>query len=346
MNSILITGGSGFFGRILSRWLAERGFQCTNIDLLVHNEQDTPNIRHVQIDVTDAVQVNRVFKNHHFDAVIHCAAMLPLSDTSKTSLWKTNVQGTCNIAQAAADHAVKKLVFTSTSCLWGQPMGRPVTEADTPHPVDIYGESKWEAEKCLEQFRGRFDYVILRIPLIVDAGRMGLLAILFEFIEEGRSVWVVGRGRNRYHFVLASDLAHACECSLNYHGSGVFNVGSDDVKPMREVYQSVIQQANSSSQVRSLPRSLTLVAMRLCYMLGISPLGAYHRRLIADDFIFDTTHIKNTLGWAPTATNEQMLFRAYEYYLAHRHVIHNLHSNSTTCQPAKMGIIRLLKWIS
>ena len=206
MNSILITGGSGFFGRILSRWLAERGFQCTNIDLLVHNEQDTPNIRHVQIDVTDAVQVNRVFKNHHFDAVIHCAAMLPLSDTSKTSLWKTNVQGTCNIAQAAADHAVKKLVFTSTSCLWGQPMGRPVTEADTPHPVDIYGESKWEAEKCLEQFRGRFDYVILRIPLIVDAGRMGLLAILFEFIEEGRSVWVVGRGRNRYHFVLASTI--------------------------------------------------------------------------------------------------------------------------------------------
>ena len=71
--------------------------------------------------------------------------MLPLSDTSKTSLWKTNVQGTCNIAQAVADHAVKKLVFTSTSCLWGQPMGRPVTEADTPHPVDIYGESKWEA---------------------------------------------------------------------------------------------------------------------------------------------------------------------------------------------------------
>jgi hypothetical protein len=98
--------------------------------------------------------------------------------------------------------------------------------------------------------------------------------------------------------------------------------------------------------VRSLPKAPTLALMRLAHTFGVSPLGPYHYRMIAEDFIFDTTHIRRQLNWAPTLTNEQMLIRAYKYYASRRAEIHARRDVSAHSQAAEMGIIRLLKWIS
>jgi dTDP-D-glucose 4,6-dehydratase len=68
--------------------------------------------------------------------------------------------------------------------------------------------------------------------------------------------------------------------------------------------------------------------------------------MIAEDFSFDTTRIKTRLGWKPTLTNEQMLWRAYQYYSENRSEIENRRDVSAHRQPAKMGVIRLLKWMS
>jgi hypothetical protein len=86
--------------------------------------------------------------------------------------------------------------------------------------------------------------------------------------------------------------------------------------------------------------------MKLAHKLGISPLGPYHYRMIAEDFIFDTTRIRERLGWKPTVTNQQMMTEAYRYYSAQRKQIHARKDVSAHSKPAEMGIIRLLKWIS
>ncbi len=75
--------------------------------------------------------------------------------------------------------------------------------------------------------------IILRCPTIIDSGRLGLLAILFEFIQDGKKVWVVGGGANRYQFIYAQDLATACLLAMNYPHSDIFHIGSDDVKSLR-----------------------------------------------------------------------------------------------------------------
>ena len=75
---------------------------------------------------------------------------------------------------------------------------------------------------------------------------MGLLSILFEFIDEGRKVWVVGGGRNRYQFIYAQDLASACIAAAEFPGSEIFNIGSDDVTPFRDVYGHVISKAGTA----------------------------------------------------------------------------------------------------
>ena len=272
--------------------------------------------------------------------------MLAHGSMDEKLLWSSNVDGTRNIAEACRSFGVPTLVFTSTNCLWGSNLGRPVAEDEPPQPIEIYGRSKLAAEEALADYRNDLNVIILRCPTIIDSGRLGLLAILFEFIQDGKKVWVVGGGANRYQFIYAQDLATACLQAMNYPHSDIFHIGSDDVKPLRAVYDAVITEAKSKSRVASLPKGPAVAAMKLAHKLGISPLGPYHYQMIAEDFIFDTAKIKAKLGWRPTLTNEQMLVRAYQYYAAQRAEIHARRDVSAHSKPASMGVIRLLKWIS
>lgn len=345
MPHILVTGGSGFFGGVLKRRLLAEGFTCVNFDLLPDTDR-LPGLKSIQGDLRDAPLLEKVFRENRFDAVVHCAAMLAHGKIDRSQLWTSNVDGTVNLAKACRDSGVKKLVFISTNCLWASNLGHPVKEDETPNPIEIYGQSKLAAEKALAKFTGGMDIVTLRCPTIIDSGRLGLLAILYEFMNDGNTIWVVGKGDNRYQFIYAQDLATACIHALDFKGSGTFHVGSDNVKTLREVYEAVIRNAGSRSRVRSLPKGATLAAMKLAHRLKVSPLGPYHYRMIAEDFLFDTTKAQTLLGWKPTLTNEEMLTRAYQYYAERKDEIHARTDASAHSKPAAMGAIRLLKWLS
>jgi nucleoside-diphosphate-sugar epimerase len=212
--------------------------------------------------------------------------------------------------------------------------------------VELYGRSKLAGERVLADYTSDFDVTILRCPTIISGGRLGLLAILFEFIQEGKTVWVVGSGSNRYQFIYAQDLVNACIMATKTSGSDTFHVGSDNVQSLRRVYEAVIEHADSPSRVRSLPKGPTLAAMHLAHVLRISPLGPYHYKMIAEDFLFDTSKIKERLGWHPTLTNAEMLIEAYDYYAQRRAEIESRQDVSAHRRAAPMGIIRLVKWIS
>ncbi|HEX5233865.1 MAG TPA: NAD-dependent epimerase/dehydratase family protein [Silvibacterium sp.] len=345
MSSILITGGSGFFGGILKRRLLADGFSCINIDLVPDSDRD-PQLISIKGDLRDKNLLATLFREHSISTVMHCAALLAHGSVDEKDLWTSNVDGTRNLVDACRQSGVRKLVFISSNCLWASNLGRPVREDDPPAPIETYGRSKLAGEQLLADYTDALQIVILRCPTIIDSGRLGLLAILFEFIQEGKKIWVVGDGSNRYQFVYAQDLATACILSMRYDGSGVFHVGSDHVRPLREIYQAVIDAAHSRSHVASLPKGPAISAMRLAHTLRISPLGPYHYRMIAEDFSFDTTKIRDTLGWRPTLSNEEMLIRAYSYYAQQRQEIHERKNVSAHSMPAAMGAIRLLKWLS
>jgi nucleoside-diphosphate-sugar epimerase len=345
MKKALITGGSGFFGSILERRLIEENFSVMNIDLV---KDDFSHEKHtvIQGDIRDKLLLKKVFEENSFDCVFHCAAILAHAVKDKQFLWESNVEGTRNIVEMAAKYNVKQLVFTSSNCLWAENFHRPVREDDIPNPVEIYGKSKLEGEEILLSYRDRVNSVIIRCPTIMDAGRLGLLGILFEFIDEGRKVWTVGGGHNVYQFIYAQDLADACIKASTYQHTDIFNIGSDNVKSFRDVYQYVIDKAGTKARVASLPKKLSIFGMKLAYALQISPLGPYQYKMIAEDFVFDTTKIKERLGWQPTMLNEDMLYRAYQYYHDNIKGIKERKGVSAHKQTAKMGVIRLLKWLS
>lgn len=345
MAKYLVTGGSGFFGGILKNRLLADGHEVVNVDL-VPDPVRHPALTSIEGDIRDEAAMKSLFAAHRFDAVFHIAAMLAHGKMDRDLLWTSNVDGTGVLSRCARGAGVKKLVFTSTNCLWASSLGHPVREDDPPAPAEVYGESKLAGEKVLGEFSRDLDVVIIRCPTIIDSGRLGLLAILFEFIREGKTVWVVGSGGNRYQFIHAGDLAEACVQSLGYAGSATFHVGSDNVPTLRECYEAVIREAGTRSRVRSLPKGPALAAMRLAHVLRISPLGPYHYRMIAEDFTFDTSRIRSALGWRPTVTNGEMLSAAYRYYAENRDEINARTNVSAHSRAAEMGILRLLKWIS
>jgi nucleoside-diphosphate-sugar epimerase len=280
------------------------------------------------------------------EAVFHCAALLAHEVSSPKELWSSNVDGARILAEAVAAARIPVVVYTSSNCLWGTEFPRAVKEEDEPAPVELYGKSKWEAEKILQQFHRDFATVTIRCPTIIDEGRLGLLSILFEFIAEGRKVWVVGKGTNRYQFIYAADLIDGMLRSWRSARAATYGIGSDEVRPMRDVYRYVIEKASSGSRVASLPQKPAIFAMKAAHNLKVSPLGPYHFGMIASDFMFDTSKIKSDLAWRPTLSNHEMLWRAYNYYLSHREEIGARTSVSAHRKPAQMGIIRILKWLS
>jgi UDP-glucose 4-epimerase len=344
MQTVLITGGAGFFGGILARMLLDLGYRCVSLDLYPH-DYCHPNLTPLKVDIQDRTLLNSAFDEYQIDVVFHCAAIMAHGKEGHAFLWSTNVGGTRNIAELARQKGVRRVVFISTNCLWTENLHRPIREDDAPAPVEIYGKSKLEGERILQEYNDAFVVNVLRCPAIIDSGRLGLFAILFEFMDEGRRIWTVGRGDNRYQFVYGRDAADACIRLLN-SGPGTFHVGADHTKPLRDIYQYVIDHAGSSSRIASLPKGPALFAMKAAYKLGISPLPSYFYKMIAEDFEFDNSKAKRALGWRPTLTNEEMLLEAYLYYRENKAAIHTRRKASAHRQATKMGVIRLLKIIS
>ncbi len=345
MANYLITGGSGFLGTLLVNRLLDDGHHVTSIDLLPSTLHH-PSLDAVVGDIRDGALLDTLFARSRPAAVFHCAALLAHEVPNEAELWSSNVEGTRSLAEATVRAGVDRLVYVSSNCLWGTGFDRPVTEADAPEPCEIYGRSKWEGELILADYADRFATTSIRCPTIIDEGRLGLLAILFEFIADGKRVWTVGQGDNRYQFIYAADLIDAMLRAADRRVAGVFGIGSDNVTTMRETFAHVIAMAGSGSRTAALPKGPTIAAMKIAHHLGISPLGPYHYRMIASSFVFDTSAIKAALDWTPTLSNADMLWHAYRFYQANRQEIAARSDVSAHRQAASMGVIRMLKWVS
>ena len=343
MACYLITGGAGFFGSILKQYFLEKGDSCVSIDL----EPDS--YKHklftaYQGDINDSALMDEIFSQYKFDAIFHCAALLAHVKKDLKHLWHSNVDGTKNVCEFALKYDVKKIIFISSNCLWAENFDKPVAETETPNPIEIYGKSKLECERILFSYKDKINSVIFRSPTIMDEGRLGLLGILFEFIDENRKLPMVGDGKNHYQFIYAKDLAKAFELALKVNYTDIFNIGSDDVKTFNEVYEYVISHSGSKSRLLHFPKLPMILAMKICFWLGISPLGPYQYKMIASSFVFDTNKIKEKLGFKPTLKNEEMLLRAYDFYHKNKQEILNRKDVSAHNSVAKMGVIKILKW--
>jgi nucleoside-diphosphate-sugar epimerase len=180
--TVLVTGGSGYFGSILADLALARGDRVRVFDLNPpepRTGEGAARLEHVVGDVRDLDALQRASRGA--DVVLNNVAQVPLAK-DRDLFWSVNVTGTANVLLAARDQAVAKVVHTSSSAIFGVPEANPVTE-DTPgRPLEAYGRAKLEAEHlCHDAAAGGLDVTIVRPRTILGHGRLGIIAVLFEF---------------------------------------------------------------------------------------------------------------------------------------------------------------------
>ncbi len=338
----LVTGGSGYFGDLLTRRLLERDYFVRILD--VNLPADTyPGTEVVQADIRDRDAVLSACEG--IDVVFHNAAQVAIA-INKALLWSVNRDGTKNLLESCLRHAVKKVIYTSSSAVFGIPKTNPVTEEASPAPVEEYGRAKLAGEAlCQESERKGLDVSIVRPCTIMGHGRLGIFQILFEWIYQGKNIPVLGDGQNTYQFVHADDLAEACIQASTRKGADAFNCGTDRFGTMREALEHLCNYAGTGSKVKSLPVWPTVAAMHLCSGLGISPLGAYHAAMYGRSFYFDIGKTRAKLGWVPRYSNNEMFVESYEWYLANRAaVLADTSAASYHRSAVKQGALEILHW--
>ena len=338
----LVTGGAGYFGELLSRKLLERSYSVRIFD--INRPRETvPSMEIVQADIRDSDAVLATCEG--IDVAFHNVAQVPLAKDKKL-FWSVNRDGTKNLLEACARRAVKKVIYTSSSAVYGVPKSNPVTEETIPTPIEEYGKAKLAGELLCSDYAARgLDVSIVRPRTIMGHGRLGIFQILFEWIYEGKSIPVLNDGKNSYQFVHANDLAEACIRASALKGADTFNCGTDRFGTMREVLEHLCIHAATGSQVKSLPTWPIVVAMNLSSGLGISPLGAYHASMYGQSIYFDSSKARTKLEWVPRYSNNEMFVESYDWYVTNRTAVLARSDAASYHQAAvKQGALRILHW--
>ena len=342
----IVTGGMGFFGSVLMDYLLTSGHEVLSLDRLI-DPQLADRFRHVQVDIEDRDSLKGAVKSFGpVDAIFHVAAVLAHDKSSFSRMWSSNVEGTGNVMEVARELGIGRVVFTSSNCVFAASFPQPINESAPTSPIEPYGHSKLEAEKVIASYSADVSGVSIRCPTIIGAGRLGLLSILFDFVREGRRIYLLGDGSNRYSFIYAEDLARACLLAVTSSASGIYHIGSSNVPTMRQLYTDLYDFAGKPARLVCLPEAPAVVALKLLNRLGLSPLGPYHYRMLAANVVFDTSKIQRDLGWTPRKTNSDMLCEAYKFYLEHLGQEGDTDCTSPHRRPARAGIFNLLRLIS
>src|ERR1700733_9920493 len=153
---VLVTGGAGYIGSVVTTKLLERGYEVVVYDNLGngHKAAVPKRAKFVEGDTGDHRALNRVFKKYKFDGVIHMAASIEAGESMKfpEQYFRNNTANALTLLEAVLAHNVPRFVFSSTAALFGTPDRTPIEETGPLHPTNTYGESKLLVEHMLEWF--------------------------------------------------------------------------------------------------------------------------------------------------------------------------------------------------
>ncbi|MBA2568708.1 MAG: NAD-dependent epimerase/dehydratase family protein [Actinobacteria bacterium] len=314
-----ISGGSGFLGLHLARRLLADGHSVRSLDLAPLDEPSLERkIEALRGDIRDSARSRELVAGAAI--LIHAAAALPISGAAD-EIRSVNVDGTATLLAAALEERVRRVVFISTTAVYGVPATHPIDESAPLHGVGHYGHSKIEAEEVLREFERRgLSAVVLRPKTFIGPERLGVFEILFDWIREGRRIYVLGSGRNRYQLLAVEDLVDAIVLAASKRGAAgeTLNIGATEFGTVRSDLEALIEHAGSSSRVTPVPARPAELVLRALELARLSPLAEWHYKTAHRDSYVDVSRVENLLGWRPRYSNADALIRTYDWYSAHR----------------------------
>ena len=153
---VLVTGGAGYIGSVMTSQLLEHGFEVVVFDNLVNGRKSAvpSHARLVIGDTGDRAALNKLFRSERIDAVMHFAASIEAGESMRVpeKYFRNNTANSLTLLEAVVAHKVPRFVFSSTAALYGTPERTPIEEGEPLHPTNAYGESKLLVERMLDWF--------------------------------------------------------------------------------------------------------------------------------------------------------------------------------------------------
>jgi UDP-glucose 4-epimerase len=265
MSTILITGGAGYIGSHVVRDLLRQNHKPIVFDnLQTGHRKATRNAPFIEGDLSDQRKLAETFQTNSVDAVMHFAAdcLVGESVLDPVKYFNNNVKNSLNLIEMMKEFDVRKIVFSSSAAVYGEPKQIPIAEVHPCAPTNPYGETKWIMEKVLQAFHegGKLNFVSLRYFNAAGAdaeGELGedhspethLIPFAIKAALDGTSVPVFGTdydtpdGTCIRDYIHVSDLAQAHVLALEKleqeQTSGIYNLGNGDGYSVREVIETV-----------------------------------------------------------------------------------------------------------
>ena len=318
---IFVTGAAGYIGSVVTERLVEQGHAVVGFDNLSHGFRDAvhPGAEFVQGDLLDRDALVATIRDGRFDAVVHLAAeaLIDASIRDPGLFFRANTIGGLNLLDAMAAGGVRRMVFSSTAAVYGEPSTVPIPEDAPTRPVNAYGESKLAFERALPWYRRAhaISHVSLRYFNACGATeRCGerhepethLIPILLE-VASGRrnAIQLFGTdydtddGTCLRDYVHVRDIAEAhvlCLAHLDAIGGEVFNLGNGTGYTNRQVIDAVER-----------------VTGRRIAVVPASRRPGDPARLVAS-----SDRIRQSVGWTPAMPSlESMIESAWRWTRVH-----------------------------
>lgn len=340
----LVTGGAGFLGINLVRYLLARGHSVRSLDIAPFDYPERAAIDAIQGDIRDRGAVDDAMRD--VGIVVHSAAALPLY--SRDEIFSTDVEGTRAVLESARTHGVSRVVHVSTTAVYGIPDHHPIREDDPLQGVGAYGEAKIAAEGVCLEYRAKGMCVpILRPKSFVGPERLGVFELLFDWAADGHNFPVLGRGDNRYQLLDVEDLCAAiylCATLDPERVNDTFNVGAREFATMRQDFQAVLDHAGHGRRVVGLPERPVIWVLKGLELLRLSPLYKWVYETAAKESFVSVERIEQRLGFVPRYSNRDALIRNFDWFVAHRDQFRGK-SGISHRVPWKQGALRLAKHV-
>lgn len=309
MVKIIVTGGAGYIGSYLVKKLIENGFFVISIDNLINGDYrflkkyEDDSLKLVRGDIRDLDLLERVFADA--DHVIHLAAISTLDKCYEDpeEAVSVNVYGTFQILEAARRTGVKRIIFSSSAAVYGEPRTSLVDESHPLQPLNLYGITKLSGEKLIESYSVTEDIesVILRFGNVFGVGLYTHWdSVIPKFVKQALDhvpLTIYGGGESIREFVHVEDIVKAIMLAINSKevSCDLFNVGGEAMS-VRDVASIV------SGEVKKVAG----------YDVKLTHLP--ERRGEAKKICFRANKIKEKLGYKREYTVKQGVSQLIEYY--------------------------------
>lgn len=306
---ILVTGGCGFIGSHTTDLLIENGHDVIVIDKVIRKENLNPKAKYIKLDITSK-KLKSIIKKESPEILFHFAARINVRDSFKNPLEysKNNIMGTINVLNSCVSSNIKKIIFSSSIAVYGEPNYLPVTEEHSTiisnlmnmkeyssKAINPYAISKITSEFYIQMFSNIYgiDYGILRYANVygprqsLSSGAV-IPSFIYKILSNEKPI-IYGDGKQTRDFVYVEDVARANMLAINWK-NGIYNIGYGKETSIIEIFQKI----------------------RDILKKDISPIFVEQKNEIKR--IFVSIEKAKSFGWKPKIDIEEGIKRTVEYF--------------------------------